>query len=322
MPDRILVPLDGSELAARAVPWAEAFAGGLGAEVELVTVVVPDMRTESLEAEVDMNRRFMSPRPEEAAVERRYEERVDRETAAATSVLEQVRGSLRQTAGVVMTVLRGEPGDAIVAHIREHGSRLVVMATHARQGVERAFLGSVAGEVLHQSHTRVLLVNPRLELAARVPGRILVALDGSPLADAILPAVVPLAQQLGIRLILFTVEELPPPTLPVQGANIPLGLAPARPPAEIAQHLEQVAANLQSQGIGAEVAAAPGPDRGETIARSALDLRCDMIAMSTHGRHGVGRWIVGSVTDTVVRIAEVPVLAVCPADARAANPSS
>jgi nucleotide-binding universal stress UspA family protein len=320
MPDRILVPLDGAELAARAVPWADALAGGLGAEVELVTVIVPDIRTEALEAEVEMNRRIMPDRPEEETVARRYEERVERESAAAIRTIEAARTSLRQAAGVITTVLRGEPGDAIVAHARELSSRLVVMATHARLGLERAFLGSVAGEVLQRSHIPVILVNPHLPLAARAPGRILVALDGSPLADAILPFVGPIAQQLGSTLVLFTVEELPPVTLPVQGANIPLGGTPDRPPAEVAQHLEQVAANLQSQGVRAEIAADTGRNRGETIARAALDQRCDLIAMSTHGRNGVGRWIVGSVTDTVIRTAELPVLAICPAGARDAHP--
>ncbi len=319
MPERILVPVDGSELAARAVPWADVYAGGLGAEVELVYVVVPDIRTESLAAEVEMNRRLMPPRPEEAAVERRFEERVDQQIATATGVLEQARGLLREASNVATTILRGDPADAIVNHALEERTQLVSMATHAREGLERTFLGSVARAVLDASHVPVLLVNPRLQVAPRRPGRILVALDGSPLADAILPTVHQLAQSFDSTLVLFTVEELPPPMLPVQGASIPLAPPPPRAPAEVAEHLEQVAADVRRQGIRAEIAVGPEGDRAQIIARSAVEQSCDLIAMSTHGRRGIGRWVVGSVTDSVVRNAELPVLAIRPAETRTDN---
>ncbi len=322
MMDRILVPVDGSELAARVLPFADAYAGGLQAEIELVYVVLPDIRTESLEAEVEMNRRFMPPRPEEAEVEHRLEERIDREAAAAAITLERAQGSLSQATSVVTTILRGEPDDAIVEHALDVKARLVAMATHARQGLERAVLGSVASAVLQRSHAPVLLINPMLHASPRLPQRILVALDGSPLADTILPAVMPLAERFGSTLVLFNVEQLPPPTVPVQGAVIPLAPPAPRPPAAVAEHLEEIATRVREQGLDAEIAIGPEGDRARIIARSALEQGCDLIAMSTHGHHGIGRLLHGSVTDSVVRQAEVPVLAMCPAEVRQSRPAS
>lgn len=322
MPDLILVPLDGSALAERAVPWANHLAGALRARVELLHVLPLDTRLEALEAEVELNRRFMMPgRPEEAEVERRFAEQLEAAMARARRVLDAVRGALPDAIDVETTVLRGDPAEVIVSHAAERGARMIIMATHAREGIARALLGSVAGAVLERSGIPVMLLNPTLETPPRVPRRVLVPLDGSPLADAVLPVVLPLAQELGSSLILFTVTVLPPPTLPVQGASIPLGPPLPYSPAEVAQHLETVAAEARSRGIAAEIAVGSG-DRAESIVRAAVERECDLIAMSTHGRHGLGRWLVGSVTERVVRTSEVPVLAICPPEIHAARSAS
>jgi nucleotide-binding universal stress UspA family protein len=318
MAERILVPVDGSELSARAVPWADQLAGALHAEVELLHVLPLDPHLESLEAEVELNRRFMPTRPEEAAIERRFSEELEAATNAAREALEPMRATLRQAIGVETAVQRGDPEEMIVAHAAQKNARLIVMATHAREGLARTILGSVAGAVLQRSGVPVLLINPRLQATPHVPRRILVPLDGSPLADAVLRAVVPLAQQLRCGLVMFTVAALPPPTVPVQGASIPLGLPLAHAPAEVEEHLERAAQDARNAGLAAEVAIGFG-DRSETIAHSAVERGCDLIAMSTHGRHGVGRWLVGSVTDAVVRTADVPVLAICPPEVREAT---
>jgi nucleotide-binding universal stress UspA family protein len=318
MPGRLLVPLDGSELSTRAVPWADHLAGALQAEVELLHVLSLDTRLDSLEAEVELNRRFMPARPEEAAVEHRFNAEVAAATSAATAALEPVAATLTQAAAVGITVRRGDAVDTIVNHAAARSARLVVMATHAREGLARTFLGSVAGEVLHRSGVPVLLLNPWLQVAPHAPRRILVPLDGSALADAVLPAVISLAQEFDCVLVLCNVLTLPPPSIPVQGANIPLGLPIAHAPAEVADHLDRAAHQARLKGLKAEIVITSG-DRAPAIAGAAVQGDCDVIAMSTHGRHGVGRWIVGSVTDTVVRNADVPVLAICPHEAHGAK---
>jgi nucleotide-binding universal stress UspA family protein len=315
MPERILVPLDGSQRSARAVPWADYIAGALGAEVELLHVLPLDPHLEALEAEVELNRRFMPARPEEAAIERRFNEEVETATNAARAALELMRAALGRAVGIEVTVRRGDPVDIIIAHAGEQRPRLIVMATHAREGLARTVLGSVAGSVLQRSGVPVLLLNPSLQIAPKAPRRILVPLDGSSLADAVLPLVIPLAQDLRCQLVMFNVLELPPATVSVQGASIPLGLPLDHSPSEVVQHLERAAQEARLTGLAAEIAVGSG-DRANTIALSAVERNCDLIAMSTHGRNGIGRWLVGSVTDAVVRSADVPVLAIRPADAQ------
>jgi nucleotide-binding universal stress UspA family protein len=72
--------------------------------------------------------------------------------------------------------------------------------------------------------------------------------------------------------------------------------------------LESVQAELQAQGLQAHLEVGSG-DPGEAIVTFAARRECGMIAMSTHGRHGLGRWAMGSVTDWVIRHAHAPVLA-------------
>jgi nucleotide-binding universal stress UspA family protein len=313
MPERILVPLDGSELSARAVPWADHLAGALQAEVELLHVLPLDPHLDSLEADVALNRRVMPGRSEEAAIERRFDEEIEAATNEARAALEPIRAQLARAAGVEIIVRRGDPAEVIVASAAERSARLMVMATRAREGPARAFLGSVAGSVLQHSSLPVLLLNPGLQIEPHTPRRILVPLDGSPLADAVLPVVSALAQDLHCSLVLFNVLALPPPTVSVQGAYIPLGLPLDHAPADVVEHLERAAQEARLAGISAEVAIGSG-DRAVTIALSAIERDCDLIAMSTHSRHGIGRWLVGSVTDSVVRTADVPVLAIGPGE--------
>jgi hypothetical protein len=78
--------------------------------------------------------------------------------------------------------------------------------------------------------------------------------------------------------------------------------------------VERRAAELRLQGIKAETKIASG-DRAQSIVDQVQESRCDLIAMSTHGRRGLSRWALGSVTDAVIRSARVPVLVVRPAEA-------
>jgi nucleotide-binding universal stress UspA family protein len=140
----------------------------------------------------------------------------------------------------------------------------------------------------------------------------LVPLDGSELSEAILSYVTPLAQTLGWNLTLFWQVDLPPPAVPVQGALIPLSYAAGAGRADMVEYLERVMADLQSKGIPAELQVWFG-NRAESIVQYAEGEHFDLIAMSTHGRSGFGRWLRGSTTDYVLTHAAVPVLCVRPA---------
>lgn len=305
---RILVPLDGSELAERAIPWADELAGGLQASVELLRVVPHDIRWEAAEAEVQLNRRLMSTPEPPMGVYRRL---VEEEKAEAELALSRARSRFERARYVETTVVPGWPADMIVARAQITDATLVAMASHGRGGVTRALLGSVASAVIRRSGVPVLAIRADLLMPPHIPKRVLVPLDTSDLARAVLEHVVPLAQKLDWTLVLYSVTDLPPQTIPIQGASIPLGRTPAQPPAEVIEHLDQVAADLRSQGLTVEVEVGSG-DRAQAIIEAAHRTHSGLIAMSTHGRHGLGRWALGSVTDAVLRQAEAPVLAVRP----------
>lgn len=138
---RILVPLDGSELSALALPHAEAWAGRLGAEVHLVRAV-------AWAAEI-----YAAP------VSVYYPPTLDEELAAAAGAyLERMRGSLHRDLTVRTATVRGPAAAAIQGYVREQGIDLIVMATRGRGGLTRATLGSTADRVVRSGVAPVLLV--------------------------------------------------------------------------------------------------------------------------------------------------------------------
>ncbi|MGE5618733.1 MAG: universal stress protein [Sphingomonadaceae bacterium] len=147
--------------------------------------------------------------------------------------------------------------------------------------------------------------------------RILVPLDGSPLAEAALPHATAVARRFNASLILLQVV----PTLPtattvdtVAGAGaeavIALEAIEATERAAV-EYLEEVARRPELAGLHVEVEVVRGRPARE-IVRRARDGKADLIVMSTHGRSGLGRLVFGSVADEVLRDAGVPILLIRP----------
>ena len=137
--------------------------------------------------------------------------------------------------------------------------------------------------------------------------RILVPLDGSKLAEQALPHAAAHAVRFGAEIVLLKVlGPLPEPSMAGRGVVRSAEVASAR----LAQdYLEDVAAGLQKQGIPIQVETIEGKPYLEII-RFAEENEIDLIVMSTRGHSGLSRWLLGSVTDRVVRGATVPLLLV------------
>jgi nucleotide-binding universal stress UspA family protein len=135
---------------------------------------------------------------------------------------------------------------------------------------------------------------------------ILVPLDGSKLAEAILPYVKELASKLGARVTLLTAVETQYFVHPAAGA-IPDEPATKAVMLDAERYLRTVAEDLKATVPEVNVAVEVG-DAASVIVDYAKEKGMSLIAMSTHGRTGVGRWLLGSVTDKVVHWASVPVL--------------
>lgn len=156
MVERILVALDGSELAEQVLPLVEELALKLGARVELMRAVTSDVQ--AFRETLPTGTSYQNP---ELALDVAAQ-RVEAETRSAESYLEGVRGRLASAGVDVQTlVLQGPAGPAIVRRARESGASLIALATHGRGGLGRLVFGSVADEVLRESDVPLLLVRPR-----------------------------------------------------------------------------------------------------------------------------------------------------------------
>ena len=235
--------------------------------------------------------------------------------AEANDYLRKVAGQL-QDAGlsVRQVVQHGPAAEAIVDYAARTDIQQIVMATHGYTGISHWAHGSVAERVLQSANVPVLLVRAQEgELgASREPmscRRILVPLDGSAVAEQVLPSAASIAQALGAEMILFQV-----PIVYVSGSLIGEWYLPWQGVLRTAEqdgraYLDRVAYRLKEQGVNVSTAMQIGAVAESIIAYAEAN-RIDLIAMCTHGRTGRGRWTLGSVADRVLRASSIPILLV------------
>jgi len=148
--------------------------------------------------------------------------------------------------------------------------------------------------------------------------KMLVCLDGSSLAEQVLPYATEVAQRFGSRIVLLQVIHLPASfaAAAAQGGEKILAEEAGRLAGEARAYLEGVAASLRGKGLEVEAAALEGTP-SETIVTYARENEVDLIAIGTHGRKSLGRLIFGSVADYVLKHSSIPVLTVKPQDKQA-----
>ncbi|MGH7498028.1 MAG: universal stress protein, partial [Gemmatimonadales bacterium] len=195
MAPSILVPLDGSLLAEQALPLAEAVAQALRARMRLALVhqlPPPPLGSsgEKLYVSLELNVR---------KAQKAYLHRMAR----------TIRG--RPRSEIRTAVLEGPVGPAIQKYVQEIGVDLIVMSTHGRGALDRAWLGSVADYLVRTVTVPVLLVHPGAEATSASsfakPRKIIVPLDGSPLAETVLGPATNLAKALDAEMLLVQVVK-------------------------------------------------------------------------------------------------------------------
>ncbi len=302
MHKRIIVPLDGSQLAEQVVPYVKLLARGLGAEVRLL-------------------RAFDTVRPDMTDPEHGLY--LDRLTAnfrnTARDYLEEVAAGLR-SAGVTTTceAHEGSAAEQIISDAEADPEALVAMSTHGRSGVGCWFLGSVADKVLHATNNPLLIIRPREEV--EVPGaicRIIVPLGESPMAEQALAHVGPIARALGLGVTLVRVTPTVADYYRFGGYlyeySTPQGLdTSVLVDAAATEYLKAAAERLRAEGLSSVEERLLHGNAAAAILDLAQESPGAMVAMTTHGRSGIGRWVLGSVADRVVRHAGVPVLIIRP----------
>ena len=261
---QILVPLDGSELAERALPCAERLGVATGATLHLVHVV---------ELAPPLTGPF-APAYLPGSV---YGDLVAQETQLATAYLDKMRE--RAAAGGVHVrteQMVGYAAATLLDYERDAGIDLVVMCSHGRSGLARFALGSVADRLLHHGSAPVLLVRP---FGAPVTlQHAVVPLDGSERAEEGLRAVDQLAHDVVHEVTVLRV----------------IGAAAEGPEAE--RYLEEVARRLTQQHLACWRRVVQGDPAAIIIDVAGTD---KLVVMATHGRSGLMRWALGSVADRV-----------------------
>lgn len=301
MYSRILVPLDGSDLSKSILPFARAVATAFEIPIELMHVIDSDMIRAVADPEQGRH-----PDVVEKGLKGRSQE-----------YLEKINDEVSPLATGEPSVVFGHPAAEIVRKASAMPDALIAMATRGVTGVKRWLLGSVAEKVLHAVGNPLLLVKPTEVLPSStevVFRRVLVPLDGSGLAEKALPHVALIAKRMDLE-----VELLRAYTLPVS-AVVPAAYPPH---AELVTG-ETIRKDVQSylsakvdecrqkHGLKKVSHAILQGDAASTIIDTAQQTSNNLIAMSTHGRSGIGRWVLGSVADRVVRYSGDPVLLIRP----------
>jgi nucleotide-binding universal stress UspA family protein len=286
----IVVPLDGSPLGERALPYAKSLAHESGTQLILVQAL----------------------QHPEAGRGGGYE------YEAAQAYLGDLAWILTGE-GIAATteVARGEAADVILRAARHRQADVIAMSTHGRSGLGRWLYGSVADAVLRRAETPVLLVPAacdqpwpkRPHAGGKRGSKILVPLDGSELALEALEPAADLAAALGDDLLLLQVAE--PPRYPYGEAYAYMPYDPTADLVAGRQYLEGVAAVLRARQLTVDVQTDAGA-AAATIAQVAQEQGVDAIAMATHGRSGLARLVLGSVATGVLYQAHHPLLLVSP----------
>jgi nucleotide-binding universal stress UspA family protein len=302
MKDPVIIPLDGSTLAEQALPLGVSIARTIGQPVRLLRVQpVPDLP-------------ITLPSGETMPVD----EQVKILLSDAQSYLHQVTERIeKMNITVSSDAVVGNAGEVIADTADKSKSSFIVMATHGRSGISRWTLGSVADRVLHLTKCPLILLRPHeidkveLQILPELK-RILVPLDGSALAESVLPCAKELARNYGAELLLFRVPISPPPALERREASkMEAAHRESAYRQEAQAYLARIVAELGEHGFNARYEL--GEKRvEEAILAFATDVGAGLIAMTTHARVRLNRVIRGSVTDRIVRAGEVPVLVIRP----------
>ena len=188
------------------------------------------------------------------------------------------------------------------------------MAGRSSSGQGPSLLGSIAGSVLRTTSRPLLLIrvpasSDALEQKSLIK-RILVPLDGSRVGEAAIPCTEALARALGAELVLIQVME---PVITWAGFEGSVSYATpqdeeSRKAAAMA-YLASVGKPLKESGISTSIAVGFGSSADQIIDYAEANA-IDLIAMSSHGRSGIGRWVFGSITSKVLRAGDTPLLVV------------
>lgn len=303
---RILVPLDGSRLSEQVTPFVRPLAKKLTAHVKLFRVIEP-----------------VDPGLADPAHGRFLDQIATSMRNQAEDSLGNIRSAFTAAGIEVSSVAyEGSPASSIVAEANKDPAALIAMSTHGRSGVTRWFLGSVTDKVLHSVQNPLLIVrseatDPESEADLQT---IIVPLDGSLLAEQVMPHALTVAKALHSKISLVRVTPSRKEYRSYM-TGLPIEADSARfyqtyeefsllADGEATEYLHNMKSKLQKQGVVSVEERLLHGDPAAAIIDIARETSDNLVAMTTHGRSGIGRWALGSVADRVIRGCGDPVLLV------------
>jgi nucleotide-binding universal stress UspA family protein len=298
---KMLIALDGSKTAEQVLPYARFLTSRFNKPAELIAVVdiAAMMAHVSAEKAADLY------------------DMVQEGVRSGEAYLKQIAASFHG-AMVNCIIEKGRAEEVIIDAGEADTGMLITMATHGRSGVHRWLLGSVVEKVLRATANPLLLIrakeNAKSEGEASLKS-IIVPLDGSELAESVLPLAAGLANKLDLAVVLFRGYNTP---YSVYGYGygyyaIDVDKVTAAMRNDAHDYLEKKAAELKYLRVAKISCVVKEGFSADEIIKVARETPDSLIAICSHGRSGIKRWVLGSVTETVVRHADNPVLVLRPA---------
>jgi nucleotide-binding universal stress UspA family protein len=273
MINKIIVPLDGSQIPEVSLPYVEEQAGRLNAEIILLVVIQPnDIRSRTM---LESYLEKLSTQVKEGA--RKYQK------VGTIPVVVKTR------------VLTGDPAEEIIAFAdKEEGSK-ICMATHGKSGLTRFPIGSVTDKVIRTTIRPVSVIRVKDYKSVHKQGyfqKILAPMDGSKESEGILPYLEEIALAMNAEITFLHV---------LKEVNVMVNLQDIKVAEEnmetMKDYLEKLTSLLNQKGlkVNYEMLEISGKDVADEINRYSHAHSIDTIVMATHGRSGAKRWILGSV---------------------------
>jgi nucleotide-binding universal stress UspA family protein len=297
MYNKILVPLDGSKLAEVVLWYAARLTGRLRASLTLAYVSTPDELTSQHMYECYLQDTVT-----------RVREQAEK-YAAETGKPEQI--------SVDYKILKGAPAEEILNFTDKHKYDLIILSTQGKSGIRRWAMGNVANKIVSATTKQVMLIRAKgaePDVSKVKLTKVLVPVDGSHESESILKYVTYLASELNLSLTLFHMYTLS------------LNMYPSKESMRIVEkerkqrkaYITKLGSKLTAQGLHVETVFSEvntGEEAAEII-KLADEGGFNLVAMATHGRSGIGRWIFGSNAQKVLYEGSTPLLLVRPVKSR------
>jgi len=292
---RILLPLDGSELAEITIPYGEELGRRLGSEVILLHV------------------RGQEHQQEYEHIHKMYLDRLAETVAGNIShgqpKAKKVKVSTRVESGGVQ--------EGICKLVDENNVDLIIMAAVSSSGLKIGkMLGNVTGHICRTVPIPVMIIRPQnilhTETKEQLINHILIPLDGSELSKLALPVGEELASKLKVTVTLFQMADMVASMIMVPDQEHTLIMQRLNEDKKKRVDAELVALEkeLNKKRINVTHVVTSGLDAAEDIIEISKKTGADLMVMSTHGRSGLGRFALGSVAEKILRHGEIPLLLV------------